>query len=384
MNILLEGHRLARVTDFGGIDSYWHNLVPQMLAMAPEDMRFHLFSAFLNPKHGKGLRQYRKRGAKVHHWWATPEWLEGSARFGGRLEWYCGKQDLVHVPEPIWKLPTSARLIATAHDLMYLHHPQFLDPHWVARLMQGTEDLAAKTTSWICVSEHTRQDLVRHFGVPAGRTSVIYHGIDERFRGVAERPAEIERVRQQFGLASRPYLLFLGSVEPKKNLPMLLKAYGRALEQGLEADLAVAGRAGWQAEEVQEIAASMPALQDRVRFLGFIDQEDLPPLVGGAHAMVLPSRYEGFGMPVIEAMAAGTAVLCSDRGALPEVAAGAAELFDADDVDGLAELILRVDGDSSLCENLRARGLEHSASFSWGRCAEQHFQAYRQALTLPR
>lgn len=384
MNILLEGHRLARVTNFGGIDSYWHNLVPEMLAMAPEDIRFHLFSAFLNPKHGKGLRQYRKRGAKVHHWWATPEWLEGSARLGGRLEWYCGKQDLVHVPEPVWKLPTRARLVVTAHDLMYLHHPQFLDPRWVARLQEGTEHLASRATYWICVSKHTRDDLIQHYGVPRDRTQVIYHGIDEGFRMVQDCPEDILRVRQLHGLAQRPYLLFLGSVEPKKNLPMLLQAYGRALEQGLEADLAVAGRAGWKADSVREVADAMPILKDRVRFLGFVAQEDLPPLLAGAHAMVLPSRYEGFGMPVIEAMAAGTVVLCSDRGSLPEIAGGAAELFDADDVEGLAELILRIDADSTLCENLRARGLEHSASFTWRRCAEQHFQAYRQALHLPR
>ena len=89
-------------------------------------------------------------------------------------------------------------------------------------------------------------------------------------------------------------------------------------------------------------------------------------------------------MPVIEAMAAGTVVLCSDRGALPEVAGGAAELFDADDVDALADLILRIDEDSPLCENLRARGLEHSASFSWSKCAEQHCAAYRTAMNLPR
>lgn len=384
MKVLLEGHRLARISNFGGIDSYWHKLVPELLRKHPADQDFSLYSAFLNPKHGRGLREYRKRGARVHHWWASPEWLDASARLGGHLEWYCGQHDIVHVPEPVLKLPTQAKIVVTAHDLMYLHHPQYLDPRWVARLQEGTENLASKAAHWICVSEHTRQDLVRHYGVPLGRTEVIHHGIEEHFRSVHEQPEQIARVRAQFSLAERPYLLFLGSVEPKKNLPMLLESYAKALEKGLKADLAVAGRAGWKADAVRAVANANPLLKDRVKFLGFVEQEDLAPLTAGAHAMVLPSRYEGFGMPVIEAMAAGTVVLCSDRGALPEIAGGAAELFDADDVDALADLILRVDEDSALCENLRTRGLEHSASFSWAKCAEQHCAAYRKAMNLPR
>lgn len=384
MKILLEGHRLARVHNFGGIDSYWHKLVPELLRLNDLDLQFTLFSAFLNPKHGAGLKAFRAQGARIQHWWSSPDWLEKLKPMGASLEWFCGSQDLVHAPEPVWKLPTRARLVTTAHDLMYLHHPQFLDPRWVARLQEGTEDLASKAAYWICVSEHTRTDLVRHYGVPHGRTCVVYHGIEEPFRTVMERPADIARVRGQFGLQDKPYFLFLGSVEPKKNLPVLLKAYALALEKGLQSDLAVAGRAGWKAESVRELADANPALKERVRFLGFIEQDDLPPLVAGAHAMVLPSRYEGFGMPVIEAMAAGTVVACSDRGALPEVAAGAAELFDADDVEGLAALLLRIDEDEQLCENLRARGLEHSASFSWQRCAAEHVAAYRQAMSLPR
>ncbi len=383
MKVLLEGHRLARTQNFGGIDSYWHNLVPALLAHAPGDIDFALYSAFLNPRHAATLDSFRLQGAHLHHWWANPDWLQKLRTIGAKLEWFCGQQDLVHVPEPIWGLPTKARLVVTAHDLMYLHHPQYLDPRWVARLQEGTKSLAQKATFWICVSEHTRQDLVKHYGVPYGRTCVVYHGIDADFRHIREQPDRIHRVRNQFHLQG-PYFLFLGSVEPKKNLPMLLEAYGQALEKGLQADLAVAGRAGWQAEAVRAVAEKLPALQNHVHFLGFIAQKDLAPLVAGAHAMVLPSRYEGFGMPVIEAMAAGTVVACSDRGSLPEISAGAAELFDADDVDALAQLLLRIDADSTLCENLRERGLQHAANFTWQKCATQHCEAYRQALKLPR
>jgi len=384
MKILLEGHRLARTTNFGGIDSYWHNLVPELLNACPEDMRFSLFTAFLNPKNAATVRRFARLGATPKHWWASPDWLYASARLGARLEWFTGQHDLVHAPEPVFDLPTRGRLVVTSHDRMYLHNPQFLDPNWVARLLRGTEDLAKRANYWVCVSEHTRTDLVKHFGVPHGRTCVVYHGIDESFRGAGQDEAAVNRVRSKFGLDKRPYFLFVGSVEPKKNLPMLLRAFGQALEAGLKADLAVAGRAGWQADDVREVAESLPILRDHLHFLGFVDQEDLPPLLGGAQAMVTPSRYEGFGMPLIEAMAAGTVVLSSNRGALPEVGADAAKFFDPDDVDGLTELLQRVDGDTALCENLRSRGLERAAQFSWQSCAQQTLAAYRTAATLNR
>ncbi|MDP7061719.1 MAG: glycosyltransferase family 1 protein [Planctomycetota bacterium] len=384
MKILLEGHRLARTTDFGGIDSYWHKLVPEMLRQCPGDMRFSLFTAFLNPKNAALVNKFRQQGALAKHWWSSPDWLDKTAKLGARLEWFTGKHDIIHAPEPVFSLPTRGRLVVTAHDLMYLHHPQFLNPRWVARLQEGTSDLAKRANYWICVSEHTRADLVKHYGVPHGRTCVVYHGIDENFRNAGQDSAAVARVRGQYGLAERPYFLFLGSVEPKKNLPMLLRSFGKALQAGLEADLAVAGRAGWQAQEVREVAESLPILRNRLHFLDFVDQADLPPLLGGAKAMVTPSRYEGFGMPLIEAMAAGTVVLSSDRGALPEVGGDAAKFFSPDDVDALAELLRVIDGDDALCENLRSRGLERAADFSWEQCAQQTIVAYRTAATLNR
>lgn len=384
MRILLEAHRLTRTDSYGGIESYWHNLVPELLRQAPAEVRYTLFTAFLNPRGLIGLDRLRRQGANLSHWWLTPEWIYASGRLGVRLEAFCDPHELVHVPEPVFPLKTRARLVVTSHDLMYVHCPQYLDPRWVARLQCGTEDLAKRTQFWICVSEHTRQDLVKHYGVPHGRTRVVYHGIDETFRGASEDAVEVQRVRTKFGLTERPYFLFVGSVEPKKNLPMLLRAFGEALERGLDADLAVAGRAGWQAQEVQEVAASLPGLKERLHFLGFIQQEDLPFLLGGAKAMVTPSRYEGFGMPLIEAMAAGTVVLSSDRGALPEVGGDAARFFDPDDISGLAELLQVIDGDESICENLRRLGRERAAGFSWKACAEQTLDSYRTAAALDR
>lgn len=384
MRVLLEGHRLARTRDFGGIDSYWHKLVPELLEAAEPGTRFTLLTAFLHPRHARALAPFQRSGALLRHWWTTPEALYALRHAGARFEWFAGAHELVHLPEPVCPLRTRGRIVVTAHDLMYLRHPQFMAARWAARLLRGTEALARTAGLWICVSEHTREDLVKHYGVARGRTVVVAHGVDAGFFAAAGAPAQARETAQRLGLGARPYFLFVGSVEPKKNLPLLLEAFGAAAAGGLRADLAVAGRAGWgAAEEIDRALARHPALRERVHFLGFVAQEDLPPLVAGARALVLPSRYEGFGMPVLEAMAAGTPVLCSSRGALPEVAGGAALHFDPDDAAGLAGLLARVDADDALCENLRARGRRRAAPFTWRRCAEETLAAYRLACTLP-
>ncbi len=386
MRILLEGHRLARTANFGGIDSYWHRLVPELLACAGEDDAFAVLTAFLHPRHARALEPLQDAGATLRHWWTTPEILAALGRCGARAEWFGGPHDVLHAPEPTCALRSTGRIVVTAHDLMYLHHPQFLRPAWTKGLLRGTADLARRAALWICVSEHTRADLVKHFSVPRGRTLVVPHGVDAAFFAARLDPARARTVAARLGLGARPYFLFLGSVEPKKNLPALLEAGGRALADGagLRADLAIAGRAGWGAAPAVDAAlAQWPALRERVRFLGFVAAEDLAPLVAGAQALALPSRYEGFGMPVLEAMAAGVPVLCSDRGALPEVAGGAALLFNPDDAEALAALLARVDADTALCEDLRARGAARAASFTWRNCAERTLAAYRHALTLP-
>lgn len=378
MKVLLEGHRLARTTNYGGIDSYWHNLVPELLKEHTADAEFSLFTAFLNPKHFKALKQFAPLASNMHHWWASPDFL---ARLG-KLEFFTGDHDIVHAPEPIFNFRTSGKLVVTAHDLMYLHHPQYLKNEWVRNLVKGTESLANRADYWICNSEHTRQDLVKQYGIPRGRTQVVHMGLSESFRNAYQKAESIAAVKQQLQLAERQYFLFIGSVEAKKNVELLLRAFGMALGAGLNADLVIGGRAGWKSELVQEVVEELPQLKERVKFLGFVDQQNIAPLVAGARALVLPSRYEGFGMPVVEAMAAGTPVLCSNRGALPEIAGSAAQFFDADDVEKLKSLIEQLDADDGMFDKMRQDGLARAQNFSWKKCADETFSAYRETIAL--
>jgi len=385
VKVLLEGFRLIHTRDTGGVDSYWRNLLAALLRDPPSELRLGLLTACLRPSRARALQPWRDAGAELHHWPIPPRLLRRLGRAGLPVEWLAGRWDLVHAVEPVWEFPGRGRLVVTVHDLMFLHNPQYLDPRWAVRLLEGTEAMTRRADLWICVSEHTRQDLLASFPVPPGRTVVIHHGVDEAFRRAGERPeAAAASARQTLPLGDKPYFLFVGSVEPKKNLPTLLRAYALALEAGdLETDLVVAGRAAWGMQAFEEAAEAHPALRERLRFTGFVAPERLPGLMAGARALVTPSRNEGFGMPVLEAMAAGTPVLAAARGALPEVAGGAALLFDPDDVEGLAELLRRVDGDPALCETLAARGRRRAADFSWERCARETVAAWRRALELP-
>lgn len=378
MRILLEGWELARASDLGGVQSYWRQLVPALLDEAPADLQFVLLSAFLHPRRVAAMQAFRQRGAILRHWWADPRWLQALGRRGFRADWFAGPHDLVHAPEPTWSLPSSGRLVLTLHDLMFVHHPQYLAPHWAARLLAGMERAVPRACFWICDSEATRADLLCHYRVPPGRTTVVPLGVDERFRALGD-----EREDRGRAAPEGARFLFLGSVEPKKNLPRLLDAFALAAQRGLRAGLDVAGRAGWGSAALRELADS-PPLRERVRFLGFVPDAELPGRVADALALVLPSRYEGFGMPVLEAMAAGTPVLCSDRGALPEVASDAALLVDPDDVEGMATRLLEIEGDAALRARLSEAGRRRAAAFSWGRCARETLAAYRRAMELSR
>lgn len=382
MKILLEGHRLAQTNNYGGIDSYWHKLVPKLIQNHQTDAQFNLFTAFLNPKRLKELQRYQKLGCEIHHWWATPELLKIAQWVGGSMKQYCGEHDILHIPEPSLMIRTKARIAVTAHDLMYVHYPQYLNPKWVDKLLYGTEHLAKRANFWICNSTHTQKDLIQHYNVPPGRTKVVYMGVENNFFNASKQEKEKQSVQKKYSI-KQPYFIFLGSIEPKKNLDLLLRAYGRAIKEGVRANLIIGGRAGWQASSIKEIANDIPALKERVDFIGFVDQKDLPCLMSAARGLILPSRYEGFGMPILEAMAAKTPVICSDRGAMPEIANGSSLLFDADNEQALTNHILNLDANDDLYEELQERGYQWASNFTWERTAEETFAAYRKMLALP-
>jgi glycosyltransferase involved in cell wall biosynthesis len=307
--------------------------------------------------------------ALVRRLWApgTPGWLKEMA---------LGAVDVLHsttfcVP----RLRRRTPLVVTVYDLSFVTHPEFHLPANVAHCLAGTRAAIERADAIIAISEHTRRDLVERLGAPAERIVVTPLAADPSLAPVTDS-ARRDAVRRRYRLPER-FALFLGALEPRKNLPRLLEAYA-GLETAVRRDvrLVVAGAAGWLNDRVHAQVEAL-GLAPAVHFAGYIETGDVAPLYSLADVLVYPSLYEGFGLPVLEAMACGTPVIASNVAALPEVAADAALLVDPGDVDSLRDALARVLDDAGLRADLARRGRARAEHFSWTRCARQTHALYR-------
>lgn len=285
-----------------------------------------------------------------------------------RLSWelLCHPVSALFVPAHVVPLLHPRRTAVTIHDLGYLHLPE-THPDWSRRSLDWSTRWSVRAArSVIAVSGATRDDLVASLHVPARKIAVVHHGVRA---GLRRPPADaIAATLARLGIAA-PYLLFLGTVQPRKNLARLIEAF-RVVDAGLPHRLVVAGRLGWLTEPITAAVAAR-GLTGRVHFAGYVPDDDLPALYAGAAAFVLPSLYEGFGMPALEAMACGVPVIASATTSLPEIVGDAGVLIDPLDTTALARAMIAVVTDDALRARLIAAGLRRAASFTWERCARE-------------
>lgn len=295
-------------------------------------------------------------------------------------EWLLARRlkgfDLFHAPGYVAPKRLPCPLVLTIYDLVALTHPELAKRsnalHYRWRLPRSAKAAARIIVPLECVA----RQVVERFGVERERVRVVPLGVDARLKppSLDERA----RVRARHRLA-KPYILFVGNIEPKKNLPTLLRAFAALKQDGLPHELVLAGKRGWKCREVFALPAELGIKAD-VRFLGYVEEEDLAGLYGGAELFAFPSLVEGFGLPPLEAMACGTPVVTSDADALVETTGDAAEHVPALDVHALADAIRRVLCDAALREQLRGAGLARAAAFTWSRAAEMTRSVYREAL----
>jgi glycosyltransferase involved in cell wall biosynthesis len=306
-----------------------------------------------------------------HHWlerWTLPLELLAHAPRPTLLH------SLDHVA-PAWG---PWRSVVTLHDLAFLLYPE---THTSASrtYYAAAGESARRAARVIAVSQRTASDAVRLLGLDPARVRVIHHAADPRF---GPRPAgELAPLADRLGFdPDRPYVLFVGTLEPRKNVPLLFDAVAQLRRKAaLDVQLLLVGGRGWLDAPIQA-AYARSGLGLAAHFLGWLDQADLDVLYSQARVFVLPSLYEGFGLPVLEAMACGAPVVCSNTGALPEVAGDAALLMTPYDAQAWAEAIGRVMVDSRLAADLRARGRRRVREFSWERAARATREVYREAL----
>ena len=266
--------------------------------------------------------------------------------------------------------------VTTIHDLGYRYFPDEHPPatRWVRRLSNRWS--ARRATRVIAISGATRDDLVRLEGVRPDKITVVHHGHAPWFRRIDDA-AQVDAVRGRHGL-DRPYFLFIGTLQPRKNLERLLAAFDHLAASHPEPVLALVGAMGWQSERLERALAAIRA-RDRVRLLGYVDDADVPPLLSGSLGLAFPSLYEGFGLPALEAMACGTPVLTSATSSMPEVVGEAGLLVDPLDVDAIAAGLARFADDVELRRDLGRRGEARAAGFTWERAARETLAVLKAA-----
>jgi glycosyltransferase involved in cell wall biosynthesis len=284
--------------------------------------------------------------------------------------------DVLFVPAHSLPPVVPCASVATVHDLGYLHfpdeHPRLI--RWLRRLANRWS--ASRATRVVAISGATRDDLVRFESVSPARITVVHHGCGPSFRPVRDAD-QIAAVRRRHRL-SAPYFLFVGTLQPRKNLARLLAAFDRLAEDHPGILLALVGARGWQPGRLRAALDGVRA-RDRVRLLGYVNDADLPLLVSDALALAFPSLYEGFGLPALEAMACATPVLTSNTSSLPEVVGDAGLLVDPLDVDAIAGALRRLADDEKLRAELGERGAARAASFTWQRAATETLAVLREA-----
>ncbi len=287
-------------------------------------------------------------------------------------------RSLYHASEHL--LPyLGAPTVMTVHDLIFQRYPEHHT--WTNRsfLNLAMPLFVRRADAIIAVSRHTRRDLIEEYRLPAGKVHVVYEGIDASFRPASGD--EQARVREQYS-PDRPYLLMVGTLEPRKNHIAAMRALAELVQAGYPHRLLIAGGTGWMFDSVRQQVQQL-RLDDRVVFLGYAPQTDLPALYSAADGFLSPSLYEGFGFPVLEAMACGAPVVCSNASSLPEVAGNAALIVPPHDVAGLTHAIRLLLDQPQVAQHLRRLGLAQAARFRWGTCAAETVAVYRHAAALP-
>jgi glycosyltransferase involved in cell wall biosynthesis len=355
----------AAVRQGAGIGRYTRELVGALLALdSPHDYVLFAASGGLDsqPDDLDLGRRAHLRTVPLSDEWLARLWHR--ARLPIPVELVTGRVDLFYSPDFV--LPPTlpgARTVLTVHDLSFLHYPDHFVPKLVRYLSRVVPRSVARADRVLADSEATRADLIRLMDVAPEKVTVLYSGVDPRFRPLPE-PGERERLTAQYGIGPRPYVLSVGTLQPRKNYLHLIRAFSQLSG---DVELVIAGGRGWLYEEVLAEAER----RERVQVLGFVPDADLPALYRGAALFAFPSFYEGFGLPVLEAMACGVPVVCSNVSSLPEIAGQAALLVDPHDEVALAEAVYRGLTDEDLRKELVTQGLERADGFTWERAARQ-------------
>lgn len=285
------------------------------------------------------------------------------------------RPDLLHV-QYTGPLFSSTPLVVSVHDVSYLEHPKYFTRFRSRQLQITVRRTLQKAAAVLTPSEFSKRAILQHYDIDASKVHVIPNAVSGEFRLIDRQVAAVH-LRQRFQLEG-PFVLMVGDLQPRKNHLGLLRAFEEVLRAnpGLPHKLVFVGKETWYSPELHRLV-NQSALRDRVYYTGFVEDTDLPYFYGACDLFVYPSFYEGFGLPILEAMACGRAVACSNTTAMPEVANAAGILFDPHSKSEIVRAITDVLLDSELRQRLERLGAKRAGLFSWERAAAQTLDVYR-------
>jgi glycosyltransferase involved in cell wall biosynthesis len=363
MNIAIETSNLAR-REPTGVAAYGTNLIRQ-IARLDKQNQYYLCYRFSRLKYRRHFFRVDQPNfhLKIFQEPFPPRFLKHVDLYHGLDARLCG-----------WK---RVKKVVTIHDTLQVTNEFGVTRH-PEKKARRYRALMSSADRIIADSEHTKQDILQHFPVSAEKIDVVHLGVEDRYRPQA--PEETKRVLVKYGIRF-PYLFYVGCIETRKNLIRMLEAFSRirTLPEVSGVRVVLAGKQGSGGEEVFR-AVDKLHLQEHVHPVGYVDREDLPCLYSGATIFLFPSLYEGFGLPVLEAMACGCPVVCSRTTSLPEVAGDAALLVDPEDTERIAEAMRGLLSDAALRQEYARRGPARAALFPWERTARNTLEVYRKTL----
>lgn len=368
MRIGIDAHAIGSQST--GNETYIKNLI---LALAEIDRLNEYVLFFTRPE---VARQWEGRFPNVRVQLIRPHTPYARIPVSFPLAMYRAGVDLIHVQytaPPFCHKP----IVVTIHDLSFEHFPQFFTPRERFFFRRAIPHTARRAAKVLTVSEYSRRDIINTYQLPPEKVVVTPNGVGPEFRPTRDEE-RLQAVKKKYGI-ERPYLLSVGNLQPRKNLARLIKAYSRLREmfEDFRHQLVIVGKRAWLYRNILHEANRSPYAGDMV-FTGYVPESDLPDLYSGAAVFVYPSIFEGFGLPVLEAMACGTPVITSNSSSLPEVVGEAGLMVDPYDEEAWARTILRVVEDRQLRNELAERSVQQAARFSWRRTAELTLAVYRE------
>jgi len=354
----------------------WH-LIEEFKKILPADDRVFLYTNDkLKGDLGKCPENFKE---KIIGW--PPKYLWTQLRLWWEL--FVSPPDVLFVPAhtiPFLPIPRRCKVVVTVHDVGFRHFPELYKPIQVWYHELTMKKIKRRANIILTISEFSKNEIIKYYGVPAEKIKISYLGYDqEKYNTREEVSADsLRRILGKYKIAS-PYLLYVGRLEKKKNIGNMVQAFASAKEQLPDLKLVLAGSSGNQFEAIKEIIAKQK-LEQEIILPGYVEAADLPPLIKGAAIFLFPTLYEGFGLPILEAMACGTPVITSDMEPHREVAGGAAALADPYQTSALAAKILEILGQPDYRQQLVAAGERRAAEFSWQKTAQATLAVLREAV----